>query len=112
MNIMQRVKLEHKPPTALAHIWEEQKFTDVDFIISGQVIPAHKAVLAAQSQYFESMLYGSMREASMSEVELEDISVPAFRKVLHFAYTGYVNMDNVSLQVLFCLVCTPAFVFA
>ena len=84
---------------ALAHIWEEQKFTDIDFRISGQIIPAHKAVLASQSQYFESMLYGSMREASMNEVELKDVSVPTFRKVLQFAYTGSLDMENVTLQV-------------
>ena len=93
------VSLPQELHAALAHIWEEQKFTDVDFLVSGQVVPAHKAVLASQSQYFESMLYGSMREAAMDEVELKDVPVPAFRKVLQFAYTGSLDMENVALQV-------------
>ena len=84
---------------ALSLIWEEQKFTDVDFLLCGQVIPAHKAVLAAQSQYFECMLYGSMREASMSEIVLEDVPISAFRKVLQFAYTGSLHLEMVTLQV-------------
>ncbi|CAI8010682.1 BTB/POZ domain-containing protein 9, partial [Geodia barretti] len=92
------VSLPQELHAALAHIWEEQKFTDVDFLVSGQVVPAHKAVLASQSQYFESMLYGSMREAAMDEVELKDVPVPAFRKVLQFAYTGSLDMENVALQ--------------
>ena len=95
------VSLPQELHAALAHIWEEQKFTDVDFLISGQVVPAHKAVLASQSQYFESMLYGSMKEAAMNEVELKDVPVPAFRKVLQFAYTGFLDMENVALQVLY-----------
>ena len=84
---------------ALSLIWEEQKFTDVDFLLCGQVIPAHKAVLAAQSQYFECMLYGSMREASMSDIVLEDVPISAFRKVLQFAYTGSLHLEMVTLQV-------------
>ena len=93
------VSLPQELRVALAHIWEEQKFTDVDFLIDGQTIPAHKAVLASQSQYFEGMLFGSMREASMNSVELKDVPVPAFRKVLQFAYTGCLDMENVALQV-------------
>ena len=84
---------------ALSLIWEEQKFTDVDFLLCGQVVPAHKAVLAAQSQYFECMLYGSMREASMSDIVLEDVPISAFRKVLQFAYTGSLHLEMVTLQV-------------
>ena len=93
MSLLQGVR------AALAYIWEEQKFTDVDFLVDGQVISAHKAVLASQSQYFECMLFGSMREASMNSVELKDVPVSAFRKVLQFAYTGSLDMENVPFQV-------------
>ena len=93
------VNLPEEVRAALAQLWEDQKFTDVDFIISGQCIPAHKVVLAAQSQYFECMLYGNMKEASMSEIVLEDVPVSAFRKVLQFAYTGVLDMENIALQV-------------
>ena len=93
------VSLPQELHGALSLIWEEQKFTDVDFLLCGQVIPAHKAVLAAQSQYFECMLYGSMREASMSDIVLEDVPISAFRKVLQFAYTGSLHLEMVTLQV-------------
>lgn len=93
------VSLPQELQSAMTIIWDEQKFTDIDFVIDGQVIPAHKAILAAQSLYFECMLYGSMKEASMSTVTLEDVSVPAFRRVLNYAYTGTLNLENVALQV-------------
>ena len=94
------VSLPEEVQAGLSQLWEEQKFTDIEFIISGQRVPAHKAVLAAQSQYFECMLYGNMKEASMSEITLQDVPVTAFRKVLQYAYTATLNMDNVALQVL------------
>ena len=94
------VSLPEEVQAGLSQLWEEQKFTDIEFIISGQRVPAHKAVLAAQSQYFECMLYGNMKEASMSEITLQDVPVIAFRRVLQYAYTATLNMDNVALQVL------------
>lgn len=93
------VNLPEEVQAAMTLLWEEQKFTDIDFIISGQCIPAHKVVLASQSQYFECMLYGNMMEATMREITLEDVPVSAFRKMLQFAYTGALHMDNVPLQV-------------
>ena len=93
------VSLPEEVHSALAQLWEEQKFSDIDFIVNGQRIPAHKAVLAAQSLYFECMLYGNMKESAMSEITLEDVPVSAFRKVLQFAYTGTLKMKNVALQV-------------
>ena len=93
------VNLPEEMKAALSLLWEEQKFTDIEFIVCGQRVPAHKAVLAAQSQYFECMLFGNMKEASMNEIPLEDVPVSAFRKVLQFGYTGCLEMDNVALQV-------------
>ena len=98
------VNLPQELVAALSRIWEDQKFTDVDFLLGSEVIPAHKAVLAAHSPYFESMLYGSMREASMREIVLEGVPVTAFRKVLQFAYTGSLHMENVPLQVRVSLI--------
>ena len=35
----------------------------------------------------------------MNNVELKDVPVSAFRKVLQFAYTGSLDMENVPFQV-------------
>ena len=56
-------------------------------------------MLAAQSEYFERLLYGEMKEASMGEIALKDVPVLAFRKVLQFAYTGTLHMEDAHLQV-------------
>ena len=39
----------------------------------------------------------------MSEIPLEGVAVSAFRKVLQFAYTGSLVMDNAALQVSIAL---------
>ena len=59
-----------------------------------------RIVLAAQSEYFDSLLFGSMRESEENcEIELIDVSLPSFRLLLHYAYTGHVELNGATLQV-------------
>ena len=59
-----------------------------------------RIVLAAQSEYFDSLLFGSMRESEENcEIELIDISLFIFRLLLYYAYTGHVELNRVTLQV-------------
>ena len=80
-------------------MWEDQKHTDVTFKIDGHLVPAHKAILASQSEYFERLLFGEMKEATMDEIELHDVPVEAFQMVLEYAYCGRLEMENDTLQV-------------
>ena len=85
--------MESENHTSLAaDLWKKRPdFTDVVFVVGGKEFPAHKMVLASKSEYFKSMLYGRMREASQKKIPLffhDNIVTPAtFEKVLKFAYT-------------------------
>ncbi|KAG7346391.1 galactose oxidase [Nitzschia inconspicua] len=65
---------------------------DVCFLVEGREVHAHKAILAARSQYFRAMLFnGHMRESSNNSlVEIRDVSHPVFCKVLEYLYTDTV----------------------
>ena len=64
------------------------------------IIVIVRVILAAQSEYFKSMLLGSMREAQPnSEIVLEGVSPATVRLLVKFAYCGRVQLENVSLQV-------------
>ena len=69
------------------------------FLVSGQVpVMAHRAILASQSEYFECLLYGPMKEGRASKITLEDTPAEAFRELLKFVYSGSVG----SLNVMVC----------
>jgi hypothetical protein len=89
------------PPLAVSfgEICLKARFSDVVFVVgpSRDRVHGHRVVLAARSEVFAAMLFGSMREA----VGAEDICVPdvpteAFKNVLWFLYTGQssVNTDT------------------
>ena len=82
----------------LSNLWEKNEYADVVFLVDNERVPAHKIILASESKYFRGLLYGEMKEASMQEIPLLDIPLGAFKKVLQYAYTGKMNIEE-SLEV-------------
>ena len=82
--------------TLTADLWHKREFTDVVFSVADREFPAHKIVLAAQSEYFRALLYGNMQEGSMSSISLPEEIVPpgAFEKVLQYCYTKSLEIDE------------------
>ncbi|XP_077971160.1 kelch-like protein 7 isoform X2 [Styela clava] len=70
---------------------------DVTIIIGEEEFPAHRLVLSAASEYFETMFNVEMKENVTGRVEMQDISVPIFKSCLEYVYTGLINIhaDNV-----------------
>ncbi|XP_072944054.1 BTB/POZ domain-containing protein 9 [Epargyreus clarus] len=68
------------------------EYSDVTLVVEGQRIPAHKVILAASSDYFRALLYGGMREANQSEVELQ-APLQAFKALLRYVYSGHMGLS-------------------
>ena len=68
--------------------------SDISFSIQGTIIPAHKAILSARSEYFYAMFTGNMMEASSNIIELDNVSYECFIKGLEFIYTS--TMSNIN----------------
>ena len=49
------------------------EFSDVKFLINGQIIYAHKIILAARSLHFNAMFSSGMREAFANEIEIPNV---------------------------------------
>ncbi|TVU05004.1 hypothetical protein EJB05_48151, partial [Eragrostis curvula] len=79
------------PPSDLAinlgHLLDCTVGTDVSFIVGGETFPAHRSVLAARSPVFKAELFGSMSDATMPSITLQDIQPEAFKIMLRFMYT-------------------------
>ncbi|KAJ1700469.1 hypothetical protein LUZ63_000248 [Rhynchospora breviuscula] len=64
-----------------------KEMTDVSFEVDGEIFMAHRLVLAARSPVFKAELFGSMAEASMKCIKINDMSALVFKVLLHFMYT-------------------------
>ena len=73
-----------------------EMFADVSFEVEGKKIPAHKNILVRRSEYFRAMLgeRGAFRESHLSSIYISDMSYEIFVQVLHFIYTGHVDVSN------------------
>ena len=82
-----------------AQFRDEGEFIDVRLKVGEDVFPAHRIVLAANSDYFHAMFTDGMKESNQEVIELKDesISPDALKIVMDSIYTGdlHVNEENV-----------------
>ncbi|KAG8124016.1 hypothetical protein E2320_019365 [Naja naja] len=71
---------------------------DITLIAEEQKFPAHKAVLAACSDYFRAMFSLCMVESCADEVNLHGITGIGLKQALDFAYTGQVLLEPGVIQ--------------
>ncbi|KAM3279243.1 hypothetical protein ACQJBY_046514 [Aegilops geniculata] len=72
----------------VAKLLEEKEGFDVSFIVAGEMIEAHRFVLAMRSPVLKAELYGSMQEARPGQcITVQDMQPAVFKAVLHFIYT-------------------------
>ncbi|XP_064792841.1 zinc finger protein 131-like [Oncorhynchus masou masou] len=67
------------------------QFTDITLIVDGHQFRAHKAVLAACSQFFHKFFQDFTQEPL---VEIEGVSNSAFRQLMEFTYTATLAVNG------------------
>ncbi|XP_033114955.1 kelch-like protein diablo [Anneissia japonica] len=80
-------------------------FCDVVLKAQGQIIRAHKSVLAGHCDYFRTMFTIDMAESRKSEIELHDIDYDALAAVVDFLYTGSFRIEDEKLDELLAASC-------
>ena len=94
------VDLSQHQQCSIAELWDSQRYTDVTFVVEEERVEAHRVILAAQSSYFDRLLFGEMREARAgAEIPLQDAPADGFKLLLEFAYTGTLEMTDAALEV-------------
>ena len=82
-----------------AQFREQGEFVDVRLKVGEDLFPAHRIVLAANSDYFHAMFTHEMKESNQEVIELKDenISAAALKIVMDSIYSGevHVNDENV-----------------
>jgi speckle-type POZ protein len=87
----------------IARMLSDEIFVDFTLKSSdGDILKAHKSVLAARSPVFFAMLKSDMQEASESIVSVPDINAKVLKELLRFIYSGAVeNLDEVSRELIY-----------
>uniref|UniRef100_A0AAY4AM85 BTB domain-containing protein n=1 Tax=Denticeps clupeoides TaxID=299321 RepID=A0AAY4AM85_9TELE len=71
---------------------------DVTLVAGDQKFHAHKAVLAACSDYFRAMFSLCMVESEADEVTLQGVTCVGLKHALDFAYTGQITLEPGVIQ--------------
>nr|XP_056723471.1 leucine-zipper-like transcriptional regulator 1 isoform X1 [Euleptes europaea] len=79
------------------------EFCDIILLLDGQPRPAHKAILAARSSYFEAMFRSFMPEDGQVNISIGEMvpSKQAFESMVRYIYYGEVNMPPEDSLYLF-----------
>lgn len=80
----------------LRALLDDEKGSDVTFIVQGVPIKAHSQILRARSEVFDRQLCSGLRESVSNEIVIEDCDVVAFKVFLQFLYTD--DFDHAEIQ--------------
>ena len=73
---------------------QHNQLCDVKLIVEGKEFPAHRAVLAGASLYFQNLFMIDMKEKREGMVEIEELKCTVMEDLLEFIYTGDVVLTS------------------
>ena len=100
---MEHVEREH-PRNTFEYMDQMRKrgdLCDVTFMVDSTEIKAHKVVLAASSQYFESMFIGEFAEPEGESIAIDEVNEDALIALVDFAYTSRIKLTDRNIYSLF-----------
>ena len=93
------VSFEDNWHACLLKLWQERINSDVILVVNHTHIQAHKIILMAQSQYFNKLLFGSLKERNEDVIEIKEVPNDGlFEALIKSAYTGSITLTG-TIQV-------------
>ncbi|KAJ8683727.1 hypothetical protein QAD02_019519 [Eretmocerus hayati] len=78
-----------------------KQFSDVDIIVKGKVINAHKVILVSGNKVFASMFEHKTKESEENIIRITDIDFEVMAEIIRFIYTGQVcNINTFVKEIL------------
>ncbi|XP_068191257.1 ankyrin repeat and BTB/POZ domain-containing protein 1 isoform X1 [Antennarius striatus] len=74
-------------------LMEQGQYSDVKFLVHGQIVTAHRFVLSARSEYFTEMFETKWKGKSLITLKHPLVNPAAFRAILQYVYTGRMDID-------------------
>ncbi|XP_074072692.1 kelch repeat and BTB domain-containing protein 3 isoform X1 [Macrotis lagotis] len=87
----------------LQNFREKNVFYDFKIIVKDEIIPCHRCVLAACSDFFRAMFEVNMKERDDGSVNISNLSPKAVKAFLDYAYTGKTEITDDNVEMFFQL---------
>jgi len=98
-NVFNNEKSHHINIQSIFDSSDSGRYNDVEFSLSdGSKLKANKCILASQSEYFDTMFYGSLKHEGT--VPLEWCSKTSMEKILAFLSVGKVDIGDLDIMEL------------
>jgi hypothetical protein len=75
-------------------------YCDLTFKIGDQNFLCHRIIIASASPYFQALLTHTFKENNLTSIELHDIEPHIFSLLLHYIYSGKIEIDDHYVQEL------------
>jgi hypothetical protein len=82
---IQQIK-EYSSVNRFGDLYLNEYMSDIQLVIDGQRLPAHKFILSFKSQTFYDMFYGNSNQSDAKEVLINGTTVEAMKHLLYFIY--------------------------
>ena len=96
---------EEQTLNRMSRLLDAQSMADIKFIVRGENINAHLAVMASASPVIKAMFQGNrFKEGTTKTVQITDISPEAFKHLLQFVYSGKIPLladSTETMEMLF-----------
>ncbi|XP_075402653.1 kelch repeat and BTB domain-containing protein 3 [Tenrec ecaudatus] len=89
--------------STLQNFREQNVFYDFNLIVKDEIIPCHRCVLAACSDFFRAMFEVHMKERDDGSVTITNLSAKAVKAFLDYAYTGKTKITDDNVEMFFQL---------
>ncbi|XP_068122985.1 kelch repeat and BTB domain-containing protein 3 [Hyperolius riggenbachi] len=87
--------------TVLQSFREQGIFFDFTITVKDELIPCHRCVLAASSDFFRAMFEVNMKERDGGSVNISNLSTEAVKAFLDYAYTGKAEITDSNVDMFF-----------
>ena len=85
----------------IAHLWESKTLADVTFRCQNTDIKAHSCIVSSASPVLAAMFQNDFKEKQERIVVIKEIKADVFEKLLHFTYTGKLDLEFNDISALF-----------
>ena len=73
---------------------KQERLCDIKVLVEGSEFPAHRAVLAANSGFFEGLFCTGLKENMEDSVRVTELNTRVFKQLLNYMYTGKLYLMN------------------